>query len=146
MRRALVAAGVLVMGYAVVGALTDDDVRPFGVVAFLVGVLVWHDLLLMPIVLAVGALIGRHVPADARPVVRVAAVCSLAVLVVAAPLVLGVGRIDDDPSVLPRPYGLGLVLLLALLWASALAVVLARRARRGRTVSGPKGRARHPGR
>jgi hypothetical protein len=105
-------------------------------------VLVWHDLLLMPLVLAAGAAIGRFVPAPARPAVRVAALCSLAVLVVAAPLVLGVGRIAGDPSVLPRPYGWGLALVLALLWASALGVIMARRVRRGRTVSNSQGRAR----
>jgi hypothetical protein len=141
MRRVLIATGVLVMGFAVVGALTDDDVRPFGVLVFLVGVLVWHDLVLMPFVIAVGALIGRYVPAAARPAVRTAALCSLALLVVAAPLVLGVGRVASDPSVLPRPYGWGLVLVLAVLWASTLGVVVARRARRQRSVRDPKGRA-----
>jgi hypothetical protein len=59
MRRALVALGVLVMAFAVAGALTDDDVRRFGVVAFLVGVLLWHDLLVMPLVIAVAAVAGR---------------------------------------------------------------------------------------
>jgi hypothetical protein len=140
-RRVLVAAGVLVMGFAVVGGLTDDDVRPFGVLVFLVGVLVWHDLLLMPVVLAVGALIGRYVPAPARSVARAAALCSLAVLVVAAPLALGVGRVADDSSVLPRPYGWGLLLVLALLWASTVGVIVVRRARRPRTASGSRGRA-----
>jgi hypothetical protein len=59
MRRALVAVGVLVMVFAVAGALTDDDVRRFGVLVFLVGVLLWHDLLVMPLVIAVAGLIGR---------------------------------------------------------------------------------------
>jgi hypothetical protein len=124
-RRALIAAGLLVMGFALVGAVTDDDVRPFGVLLFLVGVLVWHDLLLMPLVIAVGAAIGRFVPAPARTAVRVAGLCSVAVLVVAAPL----------------PYGWGLVLVLALLWSSALGAIGVRRARRRRTVSNSQGRA-----
>jgi hypothetical protein len=91
MRRVLIGAGVAVMAFAVVGALTDDDVRPVGVLGFLVGVLLWHDLLLMPVVIAVGALIGWFVPVPARTAVRVAALCGLAVLVVALPLVLGAG-------------------------------------------------------
>jgi hypothetical protein len=119
-----------------VGALTDDDVRPFGVLVFLVGVLVWHDLLLMPIVIAVGFLIGRFVPVPARAAVRVAGLASLAVLIVAAPLVLGLGRIPDDPSVLPRPYGWGLALVLTALWASTVGVLVARRASRRRTRKG----------
>jgi hypothetical protein len=132
MRRALIALGAAVMAFAVAGALTDDDVRPVGVLGFLAGVLVWHDLLLMPAVIGVGALIGRFVPVPARTVVRVVAICSLVVLVVALPLTVGAGD---------RPYGWGLVLVLALLWSSALGVVVTRRVRRRRTVSTPKGRA-----
>jgi hypothetical protein len=142
------------MGFAVVGALADDDVRLFGVLLFLVGVLVWHDLLLMPLVIAAGLLIGRYVPAGARAAVRVAALCSLALLVVATPLVLGVGRVAGDPSVLPRPYGWGLALVLTLLWASALGTIAARRAgrrRRSRPAAGAHHRSgpgpgRDPGR
>ncbi len=141
MRRALIAAGVVLMGFAVVGAATDEDVRPVGVLLFLAGVLVWHDVLLMPLVIGAGFLIGRYVPAPARNAVRVAALCTLALLVVATPLVLGVGRVPGDPSVLPRPYGWGLLLVLALLWASALGAVAARRVRRRRTASNPPGRA-----
>jgi hypothetical protein len=121
MRRVLIAAGVAVMAYAALGALTDDDVRPVGVLGFLAGVLVWHDLLLMPAVIGVGALIGRFVPVPARTAVRVAALCSLAVLVVALPLVVGAGD---------RPYGWGLALVLAVLWASTLGFVVGRRATR----------------
>jgi hypothetical protein len=50
---------VLVMAFAVAGALTDGDVRRFGVLVFLVGVLLWHDLLVMPLVIAVASVIGR---------------------------------------------------------------------------------------
>ena len=75
MRRALVALGVLMMAFAVVGALTDDDVRRFGVLVFLAGVLLWHDLLVMPLVIAVASLIGRAArrpdrKRSARPRVR----------------------------------------------------------------------------
>jgi hypothetical protein len=86
MRRVLVAAGVGVMGFAVVGALTSDDFDPIGVVVFLAGVVIAHDLVLMPLVLAAGALIARFVPTTARPVVQVVALCGLALAVVAASL------------------------------------------------------------
>jgi hypothetical protein len=122
MRRVLIAVGVVVMGFAVVGALTDDGFDPVGVVVFLGGVVIAHDLVLMPLVLAAGALIERFVPGPARTAVRVAALCGLALTVVAAPLVAGFGRVADDPSVLPRPYGRGLLLALALVWAFAAAV------------------------
>jgi hypothetical protein len=58
MRRVLVAVGVGVMGFAVVGALTDDDFDPVGVVVFLGGVVIVHDFILMPLVLAAIALVA----------------------------------------------------------------------------------------
>jgi hypothetical protein len=137
MRRVLIGAGVLVMGFAVVGAVLDD-VRLGGVVLLLGGVVVGHDLVLMPVVLGAGVMIGRFVPPPDRAAVRVAALCSLAVTVVALPLVLGFGRIPGDPSALPQAYGRGLLLVLAVLWASTVAVIAARRRRRARTVSNPK--------
>jgi hypothetical protein len=126
MRRALVVIGILTMAYAVLGALLDDDVKPFGVLVFLVGVLVAHDGVLLPLVLGAGALIGRYIPARRQPPVRVAALVSLAVSVVALPLVLGFGRSPDNPSVLPLPYGRGLLLVLALVWAVAIGAAVLR--------------------
>ncbi len=128
-RRLLVAAGTLIMGYAVVSALADPDVRPLGVLAFLIGVLIAHDAVLLPLAVGAGALIGRFVPAPDRATVRAAGLCSLAVAVVALPLVLGYGRVPDDPSVLPLPYGRGLAVVLGVVWAVALAAVAVRRIR-----------------
>ncbi len=129
-RRLLVAAGALVMGYAVVSALADPEVRPLGVLVFLVGVLAAHDAVLLPLAVGAGALIGRFVPAPDRATVRAAGLCSLAVAVVAVPLVLGYGRTADDPSVLPLPYGRGLAAVLGVIWATALAAIVVRRIRK----------------
>jgi hypothetical protein len=116
MRAGLIAAGILVMGYALVGVLTSN---PLGVPVFLAGVLIAHDFVLMPVVIGVGALIGRFVPIGDRAVVRVAALCSLAVTVVAMPLVLGYGRTPDNPSALPGDYGWGLGIVLGVIWLGA---------------------------
>ena len=126
MRRALIVVGALVMAYAILGAVTDPEVRLIGVLVFLAAVLVAHDAVLLPAVLAAGALIRRFVPARAHRPVRAAAVASLAVTVVALPLVLGFGRVAGNPSVLPRLYGAGLLLVLALIWAAAGASIAAR--------------------
>jgi hypothetical protein len=138
-RRVLIAGGGLIMAYAVVGALADADVKPLGLLAFLVAVLVGHDGVLLPLVIGAGALIGRFVPAGDRVTVRVAALCSVAVAVVALPLVLGYGRTTDNPSALPLPYGRGLATVLAVIWTAALTAILVRRihqraGRRGRRV------------
>ncbi|MBL7258143.1 hypothetical protein [Paractinoplanes lichenicola] len=97
MRRALIVAGVVVMAYGLIGVLGDP-----GVLVFLIAVLVLHDAVFLPLVLAAGALIGR------RPVVRASAVIGLSASVVGLPLV-----VTGDSS-----YGWGLLLIL-----TALAVV-----------------------
>lgn len=128
MRAALIALGTVVMGYAVLGAATDPGLKPGGVILFLAAVLVGHDAVLLPVTIAVGALVGRFAPRWSRPSIRAAAIVSLAVGVIALPLVLGYGRSADNPSVLPLAYGRGLVLLLIAVWAAALiSAVLARR-------------------
>ncbi|RSM55782.1 hypothetical protein DMB66_34875 [Actinoplanes sp. ATCC 53533] len=127
-RRALIASGALIIAYAVSGALADSDFK-FGTLAFLAAVIVAHDGLLMPLTIGAGALIGRIVPPTSRTPVRVAAVLSLALTIVAFPLVLGSGRVADNPSVLPLHYGRGLFVVYTLIWVTTTVVVVARRRR-----------------
>lgn len=128
-RRALIACGALVMAYAVSGALTDTDVK-FGALIFLVAVLVVHDGLLLPLSIGAGVLIGRIIPVRLRTPVRVAAVIGLALTVVTLPLVLGRGRVPDNPSLLPLHYGRGLLIAYTIIWAATAAVVTAQHRRR----------------
>jgi Na+/proline symporter len=107
-RRCLAGLGALAMTYAVIGALTDRDVK-FGDLLFLVAVLVAHDGVLMPLIIGAGVLLGRFLPRARRGLVRAVLIAGLAVTVVAFPLVLGRGRAADNPSLLPRSYGLGLL-------------------------------------
>jgi hypothetical protein len=127
-----VAAGALVMAYAVVGALLDPDVPPVGGLVFLAAGLAVHDAVLLPLVIGAGVVAGRFLPAGARAAVQVAGFVTVAVLVVALPLVLGFGRRPDDPSALPLDYGRGLAAALLLVWSAALVVVLRRTRRRRR--------------
>jgi hypothetical protein len=115
-RRGLIAAGTLVMLYAVGGALADGDVNKVGVPAFLIALIVLHDGVFLPVVLAAGVLIGRVVAPRWRTSVRMAALVSLAVSLVALPFVLGDGRDPANPSALPLPYGRGLLLIVGLIW------------------------------
>ncbi len=123
MRRLLIGAGALLMAYAVGGALLDPEVDPVGVTIFLAAVLVAHDVVFLPLVLAAGT------PVE-RPALRYAGVVGLAVLVVGLPLALGFGRVPDNPSVLPLPYGRNLLLILGLVALAALLPTAARRIRK----------------
>jgi hypothetical protein len=117
-RRVLAVVGTGFIGYAVLGAILDVDVKLFGVLVFLAAVLVLHDGILLPLTIGAGALLDR-LPAPLRAPVRVAALISLAVAVVAVPLVLGYGRSADNPSILPLAYGKGLLLILGVVWLPA---------------------------
>ncbi|MEU7905747.1 hypothetical protein [Actinoplanes sp. NPDC049118] len=127
-RRTLIGSGALLMAYAVSGALADPDVKG-GALIFLVAVLVFHDGLLLPLTIGAGVLIGRIVPCRIRTPVRVAAVISLAVTVVALPLVLGRGRVPDNPSVLPLHYGRGLLAVYTIIWVTTAGITVAQHRR-----------------
>jgi hypothetical protein len=120
-RRALIGAGTLIMVYGVGGALFDGDVNKVGVPAFLVALIVLHDGVFLPLVAGIGVLVGRLVPTGWRATVQVAGVVSLAVGVVALPLVLGFGRDPANPSALPGAYRTGLIVILVVVWGVPLA-------------------------
>jgi hypothetical protein len=148
LRTLLIVAGVGCLTYAVLGLFADPDVRLGGVLLFLVAVLVVHDALWMPLVLAVGALVARV----ARPA-RMALLTGAAVAVVGVPLVLSPGRPADNPSVLPLHYGRNLAIVLAGVAAVALAAVarnrqkaVARNRQKAVARNRKKSESRRPGR
>jgi hypothetical protein len=127
-RVVLIVLGAAVMAYAIVGALTDADVKPVGVAVFLVAVLVLHDAVWMLVVLLAGAVLSRWVPDRFRILARAALLTAVAVTVVALPFALGFGRAADNPSALPLPYGRNLLAVLAGIVAlTALVITLRKR-------------------
>jgi hypothetical protein len=118
-RLALASLGLILMGYAVIGAAGDPDIMPGRHLGFLVVVLALHDGVLLPAFIGVGALVHRFVPGRARAPVQAALIATAAVTVVALPLVLGYGRLADNPSALPRDYPLGLAIVLTTIWLAA---------------------------
>jgi hypothetical protein len=119
-RRVLIAFGGLGMAYALVGGLTDPDLKG-GAFLFLTGVLVAHDAVLLPLTIGAGALVGRFVPLPSRALVRSALLVSLAVTVVALPLMFGPGR--------PAPASFATY---GLVWAVTGSIILTRRVREAR--------------
>lgn len=123
MRRALIGAGAVLMGYALISAILDAEVNKVGVLIFLAGVLVLHDGVFLPLVIAAGAL-SR---------VRATGVITLAVLVVGLPLALGFGRPADNPSALPLAYARNLLLILVLIWVPVTVRAIRKAMERRRT-------------
>jgi hypothetical protein len=126
-RVCLVALGLGAIWYAVSGIASDPGARPMGHLRFLATVLIGHDLVVLPLALAVGAVVSRWAPGWARGPIHAALFASATVAVVALPFVLGVGRAPDNPSALPIHYGRGLLVVLAVIWAVAAVAAIRRR-------------------
>jgi hypothetical protein len=119
MRWLLGALGLAAIGYGGYGLLVHDRADLIGVFGFLVTALVAHDFVVLPVVVGLGALVARFVPAWGRRPVIAALVVSAAVTAVALPLIIGKGRIADNPSAFPQRYGPNLLLIVAVVWSVA---------------------------
>jgi hypothetical protein len=127
-RRLLVAAGLAMIAFALFGGASDLSTSSY--LVFVVEVAVIVLVLLLPLTLAAGWLIGRLVPVIARPVVQGACIATALIVGIALPSVLGRGRQPDLPSALPRNYATGLWTVLAVVWAAAIVLIAARVLRR----------------
>lgn len=139
-RRLLVVAGVLAAAYGIIGVLTDPSVSLPDYARYTITVLFGHDLLVLPLAIAGGAVLTRWLPAWARPVVQGALFVTAVLTVVALPLVLGYGRRPDDPSALPRDYLRGYAICLSAVWLVTAIAIAVRALRRHRPTTEPNTR------
>jgi hypothetical protein len=144
------ALGGPIMAYAVRGAVVDERLtHPFELARWIVGLAVVHDLVLVPVVLALGAGLRRVVPTRAWAPMRSALLATAVLSAVAWPFVRGYGRSGSVPSLLPRNYGTGLAAALAVVWLlAALWTLLRATSGRtpGRVTAGGSGRPRRTAR
>jgi hypothetical protein len=113
-------------------ALTErPDTHPFELARWVVASDLAHDLLVAPVVVAVGWLAGRLLPRPLRAPVRWAMATTAILCLVAWPYVRGYGRNPTVPSLLDRNYATGLAAYVGAVWAAAAAwaVVASLRAR-----------------
>jgi hypothetical protein len=130
------ALGIPLMAWGARGALAAAArVHPAELARWIVGAALVHDLVVLPVTLALGLALRRIVPAVAWPPVRWALAASAVVTAVAWPFVRGYGRTPSVPSLLDRPYGSGLLTLLGLIWLAAPIWIAIRIARRGARAS-----------
>ncbi len=100
--------------------------RAFDVAKWLGGGLLLHDLVLVPIVLAVVWTIGRVATPLLRNPLRVGVLGSALIVAIGWPALRGYGNKPDNATIHPLDYGTSVLTALALLWgAVALWVVLA---------------------
>jgi hypothetical protein len=122
-----IAVGWTVIGFGTVGALNSVWLRdrPGDLVRWLLGGLVLHDAVLVPLVTVAGLLVAKLAPRWLRGPIDVALVLSGLVLLFAYPLLRAFGRRESNPSILPLDYGRNVAIVLLLIWlgAAALAAV-----------------------
>jgi hypothetical protein len=145
---AALGAGWLVIAFGVKAALDDpEDSNPFALLVHVVLFDLGHDLLLAPVALGAGFLIGRVVPAVARGPVRTATAATALFAVFSYPLIRRWGRRPTNSSTLPLDYGRNVTIVLAIVWTLALVVILQRvlTARRVHRTSPRPGQREMPG-
>lgn len=145
MKAAAYALGAALVAVGLGGLLAHAaDTRPLGWLAWFAGVVIAHDFVLVPAVLALAALLTR-VPVRYRTPARAAAVIGGILALVSLPLVLGFGRSSANPSQLPLPYGRNLLIVLSVI-AIAGGAVIGRRAwsARARRTAGDTDRDERP--
>lgn len=121
---ASLAVGWAVIAFGVGGAVLDAGrTNPPALALWLAGSLVAHDLVIAPVVFAMGIAIRRAVPGWARAAVQAGLIVTGVVVLYSIPLLGGFGRDAGNPSVLPGSYGPALLVVLGLVWAGAGAVL-----------------------
>ena len=125
----LATAGILLALFGAFRLLTQVPLTDVAVLAaWMIGVVVIHDGVLSPLVLAVGTLVAR-VPPRGRRYVQFALVAGGLIAVIGVVLVARRGSQPSVKALLLRNYGLNLAILLGLIAAVSLGAYAARVAR-----------------
>lgn len=124
------------MAFGVISLLTHaGSTKPVNFAFFFVGLALLHDLVLVPVVLAVAWILRKGSPKVARGLIMGAVAVSAIVIAFAIPGLRGWGLQDGNPSFLPRNYAFGLAVSLAVIWL-VTGLLLARRLSHARRSTG----------
>jgi len=121
-------AGWALIGWGVRGALHHHiDTRPAELARFFFGGVVLHDLVLVPLVLIAGVVLGRTVRGRRKAPVQAALIISGCAALFAWPEVRDYAHVLHNPSSLPHNYTADLLVVVAVVWAGTAVVALVRR-------------------
>ena len=127
------AAGWAVIAWGVWGAVGQHvDTRPADLVRLVIGGILVHDLIVVPLALLAAWLVATAVPARGRRWVQAALVATAPLALFAYPMVRGFGRVPGNPTALPHHYAANVALVTSTvaLAVAAVAAVDALRRRR----------------
>ncbi|MET7767633.1 hypothetical protein [Nocardia sp. NPDC005366] len=133
LRVVLILAG-LWLGWHGIGLLFDLGRRDLvSVILWFAGAILLHDAVFAPLCAATGLTARRYLPHAWWGPVACGAVCTVALLLITAPVLRRGGAIVDNPTVLDRDYPLGLAIAITLIWVLVVGAVTAGRLRTRRT-------------
>ncbi|WP_020104939.1 hypothetical protein [Nocardia sp. 348MFTsu5.1] len=114
-------------GLSLLWAMPRPD--QLSIVFWLAGGLIAHDALFAPACIALGFAAKKLLPQAWWPPVLIAASASLIVLILALPVLLprSEDKYPDNATILDRPYGLGVLVALGIIWLMAIILVLVQR-------------------
>ncbi|MEO5898778.1 MAG: hypothetical protein ABIR68_01440 [Ilumatobacteraceae bacterium] len=117
--------GWLIIWYGATRALSNRvDSNPAALIQHVIAFDLFHDLVIAPVVVLAGWLLGKVLRPVARGPVRAAAAMTAITLVFAYPLFRRWGVRPTNSSTLPLPYARNIVIVLAVVWAAAALVIV----------------------
>lgn len=121
-RIALGVLGIGAIGYGALRILTDaKDTHPLALVRWLIGSLLVHDIVIAPVVLGVGWLLGRLVPGRPRAFVQAGLVTGGLISALGVLLIWRQGKTSARSlALLQQDYALNLLVLLAIVAAGTV--------------------------
>ena len=130
----LVATGTVLCSFGLLGGILGDRTDPVRVAVLIVLAAVTHDLLVVPVVLAAGLVLGRT-PEWAKAPLQGTLLIGAVVVLVSVPVLRRFGARADNPSLLPRDYPAGLAVTLGLVVLAGAGLAVLRWVRRRRISS-----------
>jgi hypothetical protein len=128
----LYAAGAAMIGFGVWGQLFGADTNPRRYGELLLVAALGHDLVLAPVVIALGVVARRVLPRNAHAPLQSAAIIGFVLLLIAIPGLGHFGAKSDNRSILPLDYTKGLMIALGVVAAGTVLAVLVRVVRQRR--------------
>jgi hypothetical protein len=120
--------------------------RAFGVTRWIAGGILLHDLVLVPLVLALVWAVGRWTPAAVHTPLRAAVLGTGLIVAVGWPGLRGYGNRSDNPTIHPLDYSTAVLTALAVLWVAMASWAAWRLLRsRARRASAPGSSGAGPG-
>ncbi len=125
-RGLLVLGGVAMVAYGISLLWDVKTADQVSLLIWLAGGVIVHDALLAPVYSMFGHAGKKLLPSTLWAPILVASAATLILLVLALPVILPrpTAQVPQNPTILDRSYGLGLTVVLVVIWALAALVAL----------------------